>query len=54
MIFSNTVGNAPASLCALEFGLKGGNVTVTHKEASSLAAVEYSVNLVRHPASVGP
>ena len=48
MIFSNTVGNAPASLCALEFGLKGGNVTVTHKEASSLAAVAYSVNLVRH------
>ena len=48
MIFSNTVGNAPASLCALEFGLKGGNVTVTHKEASSLAAVAYAVNLVRH------
>jgi 3-oxoacyl-[acyl-carrier-protein] synthase II len=48
LLFSNTVGNAPASLCALEFGLKGGNVTVTNKEASSLAAVAYSVNLLRH------
>jgi len=48
MLFSNTVGNAPASLCALEFGLKGANVTVTNKEASSLAAVAYSVNLLRH------
>ncbi len=47
MLFSNTVGNAPASLCALEFGLKGANVTVTNKEASSLAAIGYSVNLLR-------
>ena len=48
MLFSNTVGNAPASLCALEFGLKGANVTVTNKEASSLAALTYAVNLLRH------
>lgn len=48
MLFSNTVGNAPASLCALEFGLKGANVTVTNKEASSLAALAYAVNLLRH------
>lgn len=48
MIFSNTVGNAPASLCALEYGLKGGNVTVTNKEASSLAAIAYAVSLLRH------
>jgi 3-oxoacyl-[acyl-carrier-protein] synthase II len=48
MLFSNTVGNAPASLCALEFGLKGGNVTVTHKEASSLGAIAYAVSLLRH------
>ncbi len=48
LLFSNTVGNAPASLCALEFGLKGGNVTVTNREASSLAAIAYSVNLLRH------
>ena len=47
MLFSNTVGNAPASLCALEFGLKGANVTVTNKEASSLAALAYAVNLLR-------
>ncbi len=48
MLFSNTVGNAPASLCALEFGLKGANVTITNKEASSLAALAYAVNLLRH------
>ena len=48
LIFSNTVGNAPASLCALEFGLKGPNVTLTNKEASALAAVAYSVNLLRN------
>ncbi len=47
MIFSNTVGNAPASLCALELGLMGPNVTVTHKEASALAAVAYAVSLLR-------
>jgi 3-oxoacyl-[acyl-carrier-protein] synthase II len=47
MLFSNTVGNAPASLCALEFGLKGANVTVTNKEASSLGAIAYSVSLLR-------
>lgn len=47
MLFSNTVGNAPASLCALELGLMGPNVTVTHKEASALAAVAYAVSLLR-------
>jgi len=37
--FSNTVGNAAASLCALEFRLRGPNVTLSNKEASSLAAM---------------
>ena len=41
--FSNTVGNASASLCAIEFGLRGPNVTLTHKQASSLAALVYAV-----------
>ena len=31
MDFSNTVGNASASLCGIEFGLQGINVTLTQK-----------------------
>jgi len=45
--FSNTVGNAAASLCGLEFGLRGPNVTVSHREASGLAAVAFAASLVR-------
>ncbi len=45
--FSNTVGNAAASLCGLEFGLRGPNVTVSHREASGLAAVALASTLVR-------
>src|SRR3954453_15977703 len=48
LIFASTVGNAAASLCALEFGLRGPNTTVTHKEASALAAVAYATDLVLH------
>jgi len=48
LIFASTVGNAAASLCALEFGLRGPNTTVTHKEASALAAVAYATDIVRH------
>ena len=36
ILFSNTVSNAPASLCAIEFGLHGPNVTFNQREASSL------------------
>jgi 3-oxoacyl-[acyl-carrier-protein] synthase II len=45
--FSNTVGNAAASLCALEFGLRGPNVTLSEKEASGLGAVAYAASLIR-------
>jgi 3-oxoacyl-[acyl-carrier-protein] synthase II len=45
--FSNTVGNAAASLCSLEFGLRGPNVTLSHREASGMAAVAYAANLLR-------
>jgi 3-oxoacyl-[acyl-carrier-protein] synthase II len=48
LIFASTVGNAAASLCALEFGLHGPNTTVTHKEASGLAALAYATDLLRH------
>ena len=47
IIFSNTVSNAPASLCAIEFGLRGPNVTFNQREASSLAALAYAVGVVR-------
>src|SRR5207248_1342947 len=47
LIFSNTVSNAPASLCALEFGLRGPNVTFNQREASSLAAIVYAAGAVR-------
>ncbi len=46
--FSNTVGNAPASLCGIAFGLRGPNVTLSHKEASALAAVAFAAGLVRN------
>jgi 3-oxoacyl-(acyl-carrier-protein) synthase len=45
--FSNTVGNAAASLCGIEFGLRGPNVTLNSKEASGLSALTHAVNLVR-------
>jgi 3-oxoacyl-[acyl-carrier-protein] synthase II len=47
LLFSNTVSNAPASLCAIEFGFEGPNVTFNQREASSLAALEYSIGAVR-------
>jgi 3-oxoacyl-(acyl-carrier-protein) synthase len=47
ILFSNTVGNAPASICALELGLRGPNATLTHKEASGLAAIEFASRLIR-------
>jgi 3-oxoacyl-[acyl-carrier-protein] synthase II len=47
LLFSNTVSNAPASLCAIEFGLHGPNVTFNQREASSLAALAFSVGAIR-------
>jgi 3-oxoacyl-[acyl-carrier-protein] synthase II len=46
MMFSNTVGNAAASLCGLEFGLRGPNVTLAVKEASGIAAAAYACHLI--------
>jgi 3-oxoacyl-[acyl-carrier-protein] synthase II len=45
--FSNTVGNAAASLCALEFHLRGINVTVAQKEGAGLAAIAHAANALR-------
>ena len=47
MNFSNTVGNAPASLCGIEYGLRGPNVTFSNKEASALAAIAFAFRLLR-------
>lgn len=47
LVFSNTVANAPASLCAIEFRLRGPNVTMNQREASSLAALAYAVGAIQ-------
>jgi 3-oxoacyl-[acyl-carrier-protein] synthase II len=47
LLFSNTVSNAAASLCAIEHGLRGPNVTFNQREASSLAAIAYASGLIR-------
>lgn len=45
--FSNTVGNAAASLCAIELGLHGPNMTVGHKQVSGLEAIAVAAGWVR-------
>jgi 3-oxoacyl-[acyl-carrier-protein] synthase II len=46
LLFDSTVGNSAASLAGLEFKLRGPNVTVSHKEASGLAAIVTAVDHV--------
>jgi 3-oxoacyl-[acyl-carrier-protein] synthase II len=47
LLFDSTVANAAASLAALEHRFRGPNMTVSHKEASGLAAVVSAVDLIR-------
>ena len=47
LLFDSTVANAAASLAGLEHRFRGPNVTVSHKEASGLAAIVSAVDLVR-------
>jgi 3-oxoacyl-[acyl-carrier-protein] synthase II len=47
LLFDSTVANAAASLAGLEHRFRGPNVTISHKEASGLAAVVNAVDLVR-------
>jgi 3-oxoacyl-[acyl-carrier-protein] synthase II len=47
LLFESTVGSAAASLSGLEFKLRGPNATVSHKEASGLAAIVTGVDLLR-------
>lgn len=46
-VFPNTVSNAPASYIAIELGLRGPNVTVTHKQSSGEQAIFYGYNLLQ-------
>lgn len=46
LLFSSTVGNAPASLAALEYKLRGPNSTISQKECSGLAAVATAADLL--------
>lgn len=47
LLFDSTVGNSAASLAGLELKLRGPNVTVSHKEASGLAAIVTAVDHLR-------
>lgn len=42
MGFANTIANAAASLCSIEFGLRGPNVTIGQKQASALSAIAFA------------
>ena len=52
LLFNSTVGNAAASLAGLEFKLRGPNVTISHKEASGLAAIATATDFVRQERAV--
>ena len=47
LLFNSTVGNAPASLAGLEYKLRGPNITVGLKEASSLSAIVTATDMLR-------
>ena len=47
LLFNSTVGNAPASLAGLEYKLRGPNITVSLKEASSLSAIVTATDMLR-------
>jgi 3-oxoacyl-(acyl-carrier-protein) synthase len=47
MGFANTIANAAASLCSVEFGLHGPNVTLGQKQTSALAAIAFALAGIR-------
>jgi len=47
LLFDSTVANSAASIVGLEHRLRGPNMTLSHKEASGLAAVVSAVDLLR-------
>ena len=51
-LFAESVANAPGSHVAIEWGLRGFNVTITQRESSALAAAMYAASqLVKGTAS---
>ena len=47
LLFDSTVANSAASIVGLDHRLRGPNLTVSHKEASGLAAIVTAVDLLR-------
>lgn len=47
LLFDSTVGSAAAGFAALQFKLRGPNVTLSHKEASGLSAIVTAIDLLR-------
>src|SRR4051794_8833868 len=47
LLFDSTVANSAASIAGLEHRLRGPNMTISHKEASGLAAIVSAVDVLR-------
>ena len=47
LLFDSTVANSAASIVGLDHRLRGPNMTVSHKEASGLAAIVDAVDILR-------
>ena len=47
LLFDSTVANSAAAIAGLELRLRGPNTTISHKEASGLAAIAGGVDLIR-------
>jgi 3-oxoacyl-[acyl-carrier-protein] synthase II len=47
LLFESTVGNAPASLTALEYRLRGPNATISQREVSGVVAIASAVEMLR-------
>jgi 3-oxoacyl-[acyl-carrier-protein] synthase II len=47
LLFDSTVANSAASIAGLEHRLRGPNMTVSHKEASGLAAIVTATDVLR-------
>jgi 3-oxoacyl-[acyl-carrier-protein] synthase II len=47
LLFDSTVANSAAAIAGLELRLRGPNTTISHKEASGLAAIAGAVDLIR-------
>jgi 3-oxoacyl-[acyl-carrier-protein] synthase II len=47
LLFQTAVPNAITSHCAIEYGIKGVNITFSHKESSTEMAMTFAYNLLR-------